>query len=106
MSAAHESLLALAERQLQLAGEERWEELVPVMEEWQRRTSALTRPAPPSAARALARAAEIVALVSDGLRAGRMDVARELASLQRGRGAVRGYQAAALEPGGQIDGAA
>ncbi|CAA9518640.1 MAG: hypothetical protein AVDCRST_MAG69-2924 [uncultured Solirubrobacteraceae bacterium] len=106
MSAAHDSLLALAERQLQLAGEERWDELVPVMEEWQRRTTALTLPAPPSAALALARAAQIVALVSDRLRTGRMDAARELASLQRGRGAVRGYQAAALEPGGQVDGAA
>lgn len=106
MTVAHQDLLALAERQLELAGQERWDELLPVMEEWQRRTAVLSSAAPVSAADALARALEVVARVQERLRAGRMDTARELSSLQRGRGAVRGYEAAALEPGGQVDGTA
>lgn len=106
MNDGHQHLLELAERQLQLAGEERWDDLLPVMEEWQRRASALGVPAPASAAPALRQAMEVIGRVEDAVRAGRMSAARELTALQRGRGALRGYQAAALEPGGQVDGAA
>lgn len=106
MSDGHQHLLELAEHQLQLAGEERWDDLLPVMEEWQRRAMALDAPAPASAGVVLRQAMEVVARVEDRVRSGRMGAARELASLQRGRGALRGYQAAALEPGGQVDGAA
>ena len=106
MSAAHEQLLGLAERQLSLADAGRWDELVVAMEHFARRAATLPAVAPPSASDALRRAAEIVARVEDRLRAGRLECARELSRLQRGRGAVRSYGGADLTPGSQVDGTA
>ena len=106
MSVAHQELLGLAERQLQLAEAGRWDELPAAMEHFARRAAALPAVAPPSAAQPLRRAAEVVAQVEGLLRAGRLDCARELSQLQRGRGAVRSYGGAALVPGSQVDGTA
>ena len=106
MSAAHEQLLVLAERQLSLADAGRWDELPAAMEAFDRHAAALPGVAPASAAHALRRAAAIVAGVEERLRAGRLECARELARLRRGRRAVRSYGAGALAPGGQVDGTA
>ncbi len=106
MSAAHRQLLVLAERQLELADGGRWPELLAVMEEFARRAAALPAAAPASAADALERAVAIVARVEERLRAERLRCARELAQLQRGRGAVRSYSGAALTPGSRVDGSA
>ena len=106
MSAAHHQLLVLAERQLALADAGRWDELPAAMEAFGRHAAALPAVAPPSAAEPLRRAAVIVARVEERLRAGRLECARELAALRRGRGAVRSYGGSALMPGGQVDGSA
>ena len=106
MSAAHEELLALAEDQLALADEGRWDELPAAMDRFGRHAATLPAIAPPAAADALRRTAAIVTRVEERLRAGRLECARELARLGRGRGAVRSYGSAALTPGGQVDGTA
>ena len=106
MSAAHQDLLGVAERQLALADAGRWDELPAAMEDFARRAASLPAVAPSSAADALRHAAEIVARVDERLRAGRLTCARELSQLQRGRGAVRSYGSAALTPGSQVDGTA
>ena len=107
MSIVHQELLRLAERQLALAGAGRWEELPAAMEDFARRAAALPAVAPPSAADPLRRAVEVVARVEALLRAGRMDCARELSQLRRGRGAARSYAGGAgLTPGSQLDGTA
>ena len=106
MSAGHHELLALAERQLALADAGRWDDLLAAMEQFGHRAAALPGVAPASAAPALRRAAEIVAQVETRVRAGRLDCARELGRLQRGRGAVRSYGGTALAPGSQVDGTA
>jgi hypothetical protein len=106
VSAAHRELLGVAERQLALTDAGRWDELPAAMEEFGRRAAALPAVAPASAADCLRRAAELVASVEERLRAGRLTCARELAQLQRGRGAVRSYGGAALAPGSQVDGTA
>ena len=106
MSASHRELLGLAEHQLMLADAGRWDELVAAMEHFAHRAADLPAAAPPSALGVLRRAAGIVAEVEDRLRAGRLECARELSQLQRGRGAVRSYGGVALAPGGQLDGTA
>ena len=106
MSAAHDQLLVLAERQLSLADAGRWDELPAAMEAFGRHAAALPDVAPASAADPLREAAEVVSRVEERLRAGRLECARELARLRRGRGAVRSYGRAALTPGGQVDGTA
>ena len=106
MSGEHDELLVIAERQLALAEAGAWDELVAAMELFHRRAAALPPIAPAAAAPVLARMGEIVARVEDRLRAARMDTARELAALQRGGGAARAYQGAALTPGGRVDDAA
>ena len=106
MSAAHQQLLVLAERQLALADAGRWDELPAAMELFGRHAAALPAVAPTSAGDVLRRAAAIVARVEERLRAGRLECARELAQLRRGRGAVRSYGGADLTPGGQVDGTA
>ncbi len=85
-----QDLVAGAEREHALALEGRWEELAAAGAERARAAAAL--PAPDPAARPLL---ERLALVQERLTAllvgARAETARELATLSRGRGAVRGY---------------
>jgi hypothetical protein len=95
-------LLARAERERELAAEGRWEELAQAGAE--RARLAMTLPAPsPEARPLLERLARIQDELTAALLFAREDTARELASLHRGRGAVRGYAPAAGGPGGWID---
>ncbi len=104
MTGTHEELLGIAEHQLELAEAGRWDELPAAMELFARRAATLPAVPPPSAAGVLRRAAQVAARVEELVRAGRMETARDLSRLQRGRGAVRSYEAGALERGGQVDG--
>ena len=98
-----QDLLARAERELALAREGRWEELAVAGAE-RTRLAAAALPAPVPAVRPLL---ERLALVQDQLTelltAARADTARELGTLNRGRGAVRGYALASAERGGWVD---
>jgi Flagellar protein FliT len=83
----------LAERELALAREGRWSEVAACSDERVRRAAALPAVPPPQARGELERLAScqdaLVALLS----AARAGIARELASLRRGRAAARGYGA-------------
>jgi len=106
VSRAHAQLVVLAEQQLELAVAGRWDELAAAMEDWGRAAASLPAVPPEEARGSLTRLVDVHGQLSGRLAAGRAETADELRALQRGRGAVRGYQAAALAPGGQIDGAA
>jgi hypothetical protein len=97
-----QDLLARAERELALAREGRWEELAAAGAE--RTRIAATLPAPVPAVLPLL---ERLALVQDQLTAllgaARAETARELGSLSRSRGAVRGYAAVSAVRGGWVD---
>ena len=97
-----QDLLARAERELALARDGRWEELAEAGAERTRAAAAL--PAPVPAVRPLL---ERLALVQEQLTAlltaARAETARELGTLSRGRGAVRGYAPAAAARGGWVD---
>jgi hypothetical protein len=97
-----QDLLARAERELSLAREGRWEELAEAGAERARLSASLPAPAP--AVRPLIeRALHVQAQIDQLLTAARAHTARELGALDRGRGAVRGYAAAAGGPGGWVD---
>jgi Flagellar protein FliT len=87
-------LVALAERELELARAGRWDAVAESSTERVRRAAALGA-APASAAPALTRLAQLQAQITPLLLAARAFTARELASLRRGRHAVRGYGATA-----------
>jgi hypothetical protein len=93
-----QELLAGAERELALAREGRWEELAAAGAERNRVAAAM--PAPVPAVRGIL---ERLALVQEQLtaltNAARAETARELGTLNRGRGAVRGYGRAGRHPG-------
>ena len=97
-----QDLLARAERELELAREGRWEQLAAAGTE--RTRFAATLPAPVPAVRPLL---ERLALVQDQLTAlvtaARAETARELGTLSRGRGAVRGYAPVSAPRGGWVD---
>ena len=85
-----QDLLARAERELSLAREGRWEEVAEAGAERVRFAAAL--PAPAAGVRPLLeRVLQVQAQIEQVLTAARAHTARELGSLHRGRGAVRGY---------------
>jgi hypothetical protein len=95
-------LLARAERELSLAREGRWEELAEAGAE--RVRLAATLPAPAPAVRPLLeRALRVQAQIDQRLTVARAHTARELGTLHRGRGAVRGYAPVAGAAGGWVD---
>ena len=97
-----QDLLARAERELSLAREGRWEELAEAGAERVRYAAAL--PAPTAGVRPLLeRALHVQAQIEQLLTAARAHTARELGSLHRGRGAVRGYAPVLGAPGGWVD---
>ncbi len=107
--APYERLVALAERETTLVGSQAWEDLALLAGERQAILATLP-PAPPAEARhLLERLAGIQALVTAALAGARAETARELGTLGRGRGAVRGYAAStghAAPRAGRLDGAA
>ena len=98
-----QDLLARAEREHALAREGRWEELAEAGAERARAAAAL--PAPTPAVRPLLeRLAVVQEALTTLLLAARAETARELGTLSRGRGAVRGYGSAHVgAPGGWVD---
>jgi hypothetical protein len=102
VTAPWQDLLGRAERELALAHEGRWEELATAGAERARLAAGL--PAPPPAARPLLeRAALVQAELTALLVSARAQTARELGTLSRGRGAVRGYAPVTGVPGGWVD---
>ena len=97
-----QDLLARAEHELALAREGRWEELAEAGAERVRLSAALPAPSP-AVGPLLERALRLQAQIDQLLSVARAHTARELGALHRGRGAVRGYAAAAGGPGGWVD---
>ena len=97
-----QDLVALAERERELAADGRWEELAERMAERTRISASMPAPTR-EAAPLLARLAELQAELSSTLTDARADTVRELGSLRRGQTAVRGYASAAATPGGWVD---
>jgi hypothetical protein len=97
-----QDLLARAESERALAAEGRWEELAAAGAERVRLAMALPAPSP-EARPLLERLAECQDELTAALIAARADTARELATLQHGRGAVRGYATGAAPSGGWVD---
>jgi hypothetical protein len=96
-------LVALAERERDLAAEGRWDEAAGAAAERVRRAAALPAP-PPSARGDLERLRALQDELSARLQLARAAVVSELGALRRGRGAVRGYAAAAGPRAATVDG--
>jgi len=99
---AWQDLLARAEGELALAREGRWDELAAAGAERARLAAALPAPAP-QARPLLERLALVQQQLTALLTAARAETARELGTLSRGRGAVRGYAPVAGAAGGWVD---
>lgn len=99
------ALADLAEAELALAREGRWEELAACSDERVRRAAALG--APPAEARAeLSRLAALQDALLAVVATSRAAVVQELGRLRRNRGAARGYAVAAGQvatTGGRVD---
>jgi hypothetical protein len=86
-------LVTLAERELELALEGRWEEAMEASTV--RLETSLALGAPPAAARGhLERLLELQQLITAGLTVARANTARQLGDMTRGRTAMRGYGSA------------
>lgn len=98
-------LVALAERELELAHAGRWDAVAESSTERVRQAGALGA-APAVAAPQLERLSQLQSQITASLLVARAFAGRELDSLRRGRSAVRGYGAsAALAPAlGRVDG--
>jgi hypothetical protein len=95
-------LLALAQRERDLAAEGRWDELVEAGAE--RAAFAATLPPATSEARPyLDRLVVLQDELTALILAGRAETLRELSGVRRGQGAVRGYAGAAAARGGWVD---
>jgi len=100
-------LLELAQRELALARAGSWEELELATLERGELVATLPTSAPASAREALLATQRVQDQLLEVLGAARDSAARELAHLQRGRGAARGYGGAAARSAAQhVDGAA
>jgi hypothetical protein len=97
-----QDLVALAEGELRLAADGRWDELVAAGAERASLAASLP-PAPPAARPALERLAAVQEELTDAILAARSATLRELAGVRRGRGAVRRYAPVAGERGGWVD---
>jgi hypothetical protein len=98
-------LLVLAERELALLRDGDAAALPAAMEARERFAASLG-PAPASARPVLERLAAVQEQIVTELTLARDDVARELAALRRGRGAVQGYRTAAGPVAARVDDAA
>jgi hypothetical protein len=99
-----ETLLALAERDLELLRRRELDALPAALDERDRLAVGLGQ-APASARPVLERLAVVQDQLVAELTLARDEAARELATLQRGRGAVRGYRSAAGGPARTFDAA-
>jgi hypothetical protein len=95
-------LVALAEREHELALSGRWEELAELASQRARLAETLGQ-APASARPQLERLAELESLVSAALQVGHAAVGQELAGIRRGRNAVRGYGAGLAPAPSRVD---
>jgi hypothetical protein len=97
VTAGYTSLLALAEREQTLIAAGAWDDLAAVAAERDAIVATLPAVPPPEALDILRRLHGAQQLVAAALRAVRLDTARELVELGRGRGAVRGYATAGMQ---------
>jgi hypothetical protein len=95
-------LVALAERELELANDGRWHELAELSTERLRRSHALGQ-APASARPALERLAELQPQIHAAVATASAFTQAELARVRRGRTAVRGYGASLGAPAHRIN---
>src|SRR5689334_21242310 len=95
-------LVALAERELALANDGRWQELAELSTERLRRSHALGQ-APESARPALERLAELQPQIHAAVAAARAFTQSDLGRLRRGQAAVRGYGASLGAPASRIN---
>jgi hypothetical protein len=104
---AWSELLERAQRELALARAGRWEELEQAARERDALVAELPGPPPPGARHVLAATQRVQDQLVAVLGAARDSAARELALLQRNRGAARGYAAVPARSAAQhVDGAA
>jgi hypothetical protein len=90
-------LVALAERELELVRDGRWDDVPAASAE--RLSAAQALGAPPAAAREhLERLVELEAAIHAGLSTGRAFTLQKLSNLQRGEAALRGYGGPARPP--------
>jgi len=95
-------LVALAEREHELAEEGRWEEVSELSGERLRRSLALGQ-APASARPALERLARTQSQIDVALQLAHASASQELAGIRRGRNAVRGYGASLAPAASRVD---
>jgi len=95
-------LVALAEREHELAEEGRWEEVAELSGERLRRSLALGQ-APASARPALERLARAQSQIDVALQLAHASASQELAGIRRGRTAVRGYGASLAPAASRVD---
>lgn len=90
------ALVGLAERELELVREGRWESLAPLRVERDLAFAALPERLPAAARPALEHALALQGQVSSTLAAGMAATKAELSALGRGRGALAGYAGAGM----------
>jgi hypothetical protein len=95
-------LVALAEREYELAASGCWDEVAELSGERLRRSLALG-PAPVSALPALERLARVQSQIDVALQLAHASAAQELAGVRRGRTAVRGYGAGLVPAQSRVD---
>ena len=95
-------LVALAEREYELAESGRWEEVAVLSAERLRRSYTLGQ-APASAQPALERLAHVQSQIDVALQLAHASASQELAGVQRGRTAVRGYGAGLAPAPSRVD---
>ena len=95
-------LVALAEREYELAQSGRWDEVAGLSGERLRRSLALGQ-APASALPQLERLARVQSQIDVALQLAHAAAAQELAGVQRGRAAVRGYGAGLAPAASRVD---
>ena len=95
-------LVALAEREYELAASGCWDEVAELSGERLRRSLALG-PAPASALPALERLARVQSQIDVAIQLAHASAAQELAGVRRGRTAVRGYGAGLAPAQSRVD---
>jgi hypothetical protein len=95
-------LVVLADREYELAQAGRWEDVAELSAERLRRSLALG-PAPASAAPELTRLVRVQSKIDAALQFAHASAAQELAGVQRGRTAVRGYAASLAAAPSRVD---
>lgn len=103
MSDPVQRLLELAEVEHRMVADHRFEELAPVHDERDRVLATLPARIPVAQEPVLARAQALLHQTTALAAAARVELAAELARLDRGRGAVRGYAPAGVAAAPSVD---